>query len=225
MATEQETDRGGFAVGVAPPALPSLEGFRRTAYSAALRLSRGCRYPRRCDGVRNRYRTIGETTLVGFRDLDWVVTTPLLVGFIGYTAGASRRAISGSWRQRPDDTCRRRGGRRRRDTEMGTVRRLGSVPHLATCLSVPQRPASVGVPQLIVFALLVPQLLLQSSYPLVSTFYSLGISGFLLVTPFIQGVSRPAGEGPDVYFFYARRQVFATKLLRDSGDTTVTPAD
>ncbi|ADE02149.2 DUF7847 domain-containing protein [Haloferax volcanii] len=51
-----------------------------------------------------------------------------------------------------------------------------------------KRAPGLLVPQLIVFALLVPQLLLQSSYPLVSTLYSLGISAvFLLVTPFIQG--------------------------------------
>ena len=39
--------------------------------------------------------TINGTELVGFRYVDWIVTTPLLVGFVGYVAGASRRAIAG----------------------------------------------------------------------------------------------------------------------------------
>ncbi|TKX82488.1 rhodopsin, partial [Halorubrum sp. SS5] len=38
---------------------------------------------------------VNGAELVGLRYVDWVVTTPLLVGFIGYTAGASRRAIAG----------------------------------------------------------------------------------------------------------------------------------
>jgi sensory rhodopsin len=39
--------------------------------------------------------TIDGAELVGLRYVDWIVTTPLLVGFIGYVAGASRRAIGG----------------------------------------------------------------------------------------------------------------------------------
>lgn len=39
--------------------------------------------------------TVNGTQFVGFRYIDWIVTTPLLVGFVGYVAGASRRAIAG----------------------------------------------------------------------------------------------------------------------------------
>jgi len=51
-----------------------------------------------------------------------------------------------------------------------------------------KRAPGLLVPQLIVFALLLPQLLLQSVAPLVSALFSLAVSGVLLfVTPFIQG--------------------------------------
>lgn len=39
--------------------------------------------------------TFDGGTLVVPRYLDWIVTTPLLVGFVGYVAGASRRSIAG----------------------------------------------------------------------------------------------------------------------------------
>ncbi|WP_079890632.1 bacteriorhodopsin, partial [Halorubrum sp. AJ67] len=39
--------------------------------------------------------TVNGVEFVGFRYVDWVITTPLLVGFVGYVAGASRRAIAG----------------------------------------------------------------------------------------------------------------------------------
>lgn len=39
--------------------------------------------------------TVNGTRFVGLRYLDWLVTTPLLVGFVGYVAGASRRSIAG----------------------------------------------------------------------------------------------------------------------------------
>jgi len=51
-----------------------------------------------------------------------------------------------------------------------------------------KRAPGLLVPQLIVFVLLLPQLLLQSAAPLLSSLVSLGVSGiFLVVTPFIQG--------------------------------------
>ena len=51
-----------------------------------------------------------------------------------------------------------------------------------------KRAPGLVVPQLLVFVLLLPQLLLQSTYPLVSALYSLGSSAVLLLgMPFIQG--------------------------------------
>ena len=51
-----------------------------------------------------------------------------------------------------------------------------------------KRAPGLVVPQLLVFVLLLPQLLLQSAYPLVSALYSLGSSAVLLLgMPFIQG--------------------------------------
>jgi sensory rhodopsin len=39
--------------------------------------------------------TVGENTLVVPRYVDWLVTTPVLVGYVGYVAGAPRRWIAG----------------------------------------------------------------------------------------------------------------------------------
>ncbi len=37
----------------------------------------------------------GTGEFVGFRYIDWLITTPLLVGFVGYVGGASRGQIAG----------------------------------------------------------------------------------------------------------------------------------
>ena len=39
--------------------------------------------------------TVGSETIVVPRYVDWLVTTPLLVGYVGYVAGAPRRWIAG----------------------------------------------------------------------------------------------------------------------------------
>jgi len=88
----------GFAVGVAIVGYlyVSLDGSGERGVLAALALIpgfAGVSYIAMAFGIGT--VTIGDTTLVGFRYLDWLVTTPLLVGFVGYAAGASRRAIAG----------------------------------------------------------------------------------------------------------------------------------
>jgi len=51
-----------------------------------------------------------------------------------------------------------------------------------------KRAPGLVVPQLLVFVLLLPQLLLQSTFPLISALYSLGSSAVLLLgMPFVQG--------------------------------------
>ena len=39
--------------------------------------------------------TLGSETIVLPRYIDWLITTPLLVGYVGYVAGASRKWIAG----------------------------------------------------------------------------------------------------------------------------------
>lgn len=39
--------------------------------------------------------TIGSNTIVTPRYVDWLITTPVLVGYVGYVAGAPRRMIAG----------------------------------------------------------------------------------------------------------------------------------
>jgi sensory rhodopsin len=39
--------------------------------------------------------TIGSNTIITPRYIDWLITTPILVGYVGYVAGAPRRMIAG----------------------------------------------------------------------------------------------------------------------------------
>lgn len=72
---EVDTDRGKFA------ALIVIPGFAGLMY-ALMALDIGT-------------VTVGSRTLVVPRYVDWLVTTPVLVGYVGYVAGAPRRWIAG----------------------------------------------------------------------------------------------------------------------------------
>ncbi|EMA00853.1 sensory rhodopsin [Haloarcula vallismortis] len=223
----------GFAVGVAIVGYlyASLEGSEERSILAALALIpgfAGISYVAMAFGIGT--VTIGETTLVGFRYLDWVVTTPLLVGFVGYAAGASRRAIFGVMVADALMILTGVGAVVADGTLKWVLFGVSTVFHVSLFAylylvfprSVPDDPQRIGL-----FSLLKNHIgLLWIAYPLV---WLAGPEGLGLAT--YVGVSITyafldlLAKVPYVYFFYARRQVFATKLLRDSGEVTATPAD
>jgi sensory rhodopsin len=87
-----------FSVGIVITAAlyHSLEGSESRAWVGALAVIpgfAGLSYVMMALGIGT--ITVNGTELVGFRYIDWLVTTPLLVGFVGYVAGASRRTIAG----------------------------------------------------------------------------------------------------------------------------------
>ncbi|SFR38249.1 bacteriorhodopsin [Halorubrum sodomense] len=85
-----------IGVGITAALYAKLEGSRARTRLAALAVIpgfAGLSYVGMALGIGT--VTVNGAELVGLRYVDWVVTTPLLVGFIGYTAGASRRAIAG----------------------------------------------------------------------------------------------------------------------------------
>jgi sensory rhodopsin len=174
--------------------------------------------------------TVGDTTLVGFRYLDWLVTTPLLVGFVGYAAGASRRAIVGVMLADALMILTGAGAVVAGGTLKWALFGISSLFHVSlfTYLyvifprSVPDDPQRIGL-----FSLLKNHIgLLWIAYPLVWLTGPEGLGfatyvGVSLTYAFLDLLAKV----PYVYFFYARRQVFAGDVIRDSDDATVTPAD
>jgi sensory rhodopsin len=75
-ASDADTDRGAFAY------LLIIPGFAGLMY-VVMALDIGV-------------VTVGSETLVVPRYIDWLVTTPILVGYVGYVAGAPRRWIAGA---------------------------------------------------------------------------------------------------------------------------------
>lgn len=98
VSTVYGVTAAGFLVGVGIVALlyseldPSPDR-RWLAYLAVVPGFAGLMYVLMALGIGNVDFPGG--TLVVPRYVDWIVTTPLLVGFVGYVAGASRRSIAG----------------------------------------------------------------------------------------------------------------------------------
>lgn len=177
--------------------------------------------------------TINGTEFVGFRYIDWIVTTPLLVGFIGYVAGASRRAIAGVMIV---DALMIAFGAAAVIAD-GTLKwaffgvagvfHLGLFAYLYLVFprSVPDDPMRRGL-----FSLLKNHIgLLWLAYPFVwlmgpEGLAFAGVVGIAMTYAFLDVLAKL----PYVYFFYARRETFADINVAETTRREVevpTPAD
>jgi len=205
-----------FLVGVGITAVlyTKLEGSRERTRLAALAVIpgfAGVSYVGMALGIGT--VTINGSELVGLRYVDWIVTTPLLVGFIGYAAGASRRAIAGVMIA---DALMIAFGAAAVATG-GTLKwalfGVSSLFHLSLFAylyvvfprGLPDDPMQRGL-----FSLLKNHVgLLWLAYPFVWLMGPAGIAftgavGTALTYAFLDVLAKV----PYVYFFYARRQAF-----------------
>jgi sensory rhodopsin len=209
-----------FLVGtlIAVQAYRSMSGARAQsafAYLAIIPGFAGLSYVAMAFGVGT--VTAGGTEFVGFRYADWLVTTPLLIGFVGYVAGASRRAIAGVMIA---DACMIVAG-------AGAVLTTGTVKWVAFAVSalfhaglfvylyrifprsVPDKPKRVGL-----FNLLKNHIgLLWLAYPFVWLAGPAGLgyatlAGASLTYAFLDVMAKV----PYVYFFYVRRSAFTDRI-------------
>jgi sensory rhodopsin len=174
--------------------------------------------------------TVDGTEFVGLRYLDWIVTTPLLVGFVGYVAGASRRAIAGVMLA---DALMILAGAGAVLTS-GTVKwglfgvsalfHAGLFGYLYYVFpgTVPDDPQRIGL-----FSLLKNHIgFLWIAYPFV---WVTGPSGLGYTT--LEGASLTflfldvLAKVPYVYFFYARRRAFTDREVRSRSTSSGTAAD
>jgi sensory rhodopsin len=172
---------------------------------------------------------VGGTTLVGFRYVDWLVTTPLLVGYIGYAAGASRRAIAGVMIADALMIVAGAGAVITGGTLKWGLFALSVLFHASLFVylygvfpqQVPDAPMQRGL-----FSLLKNHIgLLWIAYPFVWLMgpAGLGVAGFVGVS-LIYAFLDVLAKIPYVYFFYARRRIF-TDVVTTEMDKGVTPAD
>ena len=218
----------GFLVGVGITAVlyAKLEGSAHRGRLAALAVIpgfAGIAYVGMALGIGT--VTVNGAELVGLRYVDWIVTTPLLVGFIGYVAGASRRAIAGVM---VADALMIAFGAAAVVTG-GTLKwvffgvsalfhaSLFAYLYVVFPRSVPDDPMQRGL-----FSLLKNHVgLLWLAYPFVWLMGPAGIGftgavGAALTYAFLDVLAKV----PYVYFFYARRQAFldVTSASADDGD-------
>jgi len=167
--------------------------------------------------------TVNGAELVGLRYVDWIVTTPLLVGFIGYAAGASRRAIAGVMIA---DALMIAFGAAAVVTG-GTLKwalfGASSLFHVSLFAylyvifprAIPDDPMQRGL-----FSLLKNHVgLLWLAYPFVWLMGPAGIGftgavGAALTYAFLDVLAKV----PYVYFFYARRQAFMDVMSASAAD-------
>jgi sensory rhodopsin len=163
--------------------------------------------------------TVNGTEFFAFRYLDWIVTTPLLVGYVGYVAGASRKAIAGV--MIGDALMIATGAGAVLATGPGKwgLFGLSAVFHASLFVylyvifprSVPDEPKQIGM-----FSLLKNHIgLLWLAYPFVwlagpAGFGYATLAGTAITFAFLDVMAKV----PYVYFFYTRRSLFA-----DSGIT------
>lgn len=166
--------------------------------------------------------TVNGTEFVGFRYIDWLVTTPLLVGFVGYVAGASRRTIAGVMIADALMIAFGAAGVVAGGTTKWLLFGVSSLFHVSLFgylyvvfpRTVPDDPMQQGL-----FSLLKNHIgLLWLAYPFVWLMGPEGIAfagavGIALTYAFLDVLAKV----PYVYFFYARQQAFT-----DIGATTTT---
>jgi sensory rhodopsin len=176
--------------------------------------------------------TIDGTTFVGFRYIDWLVTTPLLVGYVGYVAGATRRAIATVMLADALMIAAGAGAVVTSGALKWVLFGLSSTFHVSLFAmlyvvfprSVPDNPLQYGL-----FSLLQNHIaLLWLAYPFVWLMgpAGLGYAGFVgtsLTYAFLDVLAKL----PYVYFFYTRRAIFTESVATEmgGGDATPTAAD
>jgi len=172
---------------------------------------------------------VGGTTLVGLRYVDWIVTTPLLVGYIGYVAGASRRSIAGIMIADALMIAAGAGAVASEGTLKWGLFAVSACFHLSLFgylyvvfpRQVPDAPMQRGL-----FSLLKNHIgLLWIAYPFVWLMgpAGLGFAGFVgvsLTYAFLDVLAKV----PYVYFFYARRRIFTDVVTTEMGNAPA-PAD
>ncbi len=175
--------------------------------------------------------TVNGTEFVGFRYIDWLVTTPLLVGFVGYAAGASRRAIAGVMIADALMIAFGAGAVIADGTLKWALFAVSGAFHLGLFVylyvvfprSVPDDPAQRGL-----FSLLKNHIgLLWLAYPFVWVMgpEGLGFAGAVGIA-FTYVFLDVLAKVPYVYFFYARRAAFAdVGVSEPESGPTPAPAD
>ncbi|OYR78381.1 MULTISPECIES: bacteriorhodopsin [Halorubrum] len=167
--------------------------------------------------------TVNGAELVGLRYVDWIVTTPLLVGFIGYVAGASRRAIAGVMLADALMIAFGAGAVVTGGTLKWVLFGVSSIFHVTLFAylyvvfprAVPDDPMQRGL-----FSLLKNHVgLLWLAYPFVWLMGPAGIGfttgvGAALTYAFLDVLAKV----PYVYFFYARRQAFTEVVSAATAD-------
>ena len=201
-------------VGITAALYAKLEGSRARVRLAALAVIpgfAGLSYVGMALGIGT--VTINGAELVGLRYVDWIVTTPLLVGFIGYAAGASRRAIGGVMVADALMIAFGAGAVVSGGTLKWVLFGVSSLFHVSLFAylyvifprGIPDDPMQKGL-----FSLLKNHVgLLWLAYPFVWLMGPAGIGftgavGAALTYAFLDVLAKV----PYVYFFYARRQAF-----------------
>lgn len=167
--------------------------------------------------------------LVVPRYVDWVVTTPLLVGFVGYVAGASRRAIAGVMLADALMILIGMGAVAAAAPLKWVLFAVSSLFHLSLFgylylifpRTAPDEPVRFGL-----FTLLKHHVgLLWIAYPFVWLMGPAGLGyttvvGTSLTFAFLDILAKV----PYVYFFYTRREAF-TEVTETVSPSQATPAD
>ena len=174
---------------------------------------------------------VNGTEFVGFRYLDWVVTTPLLIGFVGYVAGASRRTIAAVMVADALMIAFGAAGVVAGGTTKWVLFGVSSLFHVSLFgylyvvfpRTVPDDPTQQGL-----FSLLKNHIgLLWLAYPFVWLMGPEGIGfagavGISLTYAFLDVLAKV----PYVYFFYVRREAFTdVSVAATSADGTPAAAD
>lgn len=172
--------------------------------------------------------TVNGTEFFGFRYLDWIVTTPLLVGYVGYVAGASRKAIAGVMVGDALMIATGAGAVLTTGLAKWGLFGLSAVFHASLFVylyvvfprSVPNNPKQVGM-----FNLLKNHIgLLWLAYPFVWLAGPAGLgyatlAGTTITFAFLDVMAKV----PYVYFFYTRRSLFADDdIMRQTEPTAPT---
>ena len=174
--------------------------------------------------------TVGGTEFVGLRYLDWLVTTPLLVGFVGYVAGASRRAIAGVMIADALMILAGAGAVLATGTAKWALFGVSALFHAGLFVylyyvfprSVPDEPRRLGL-----FSLLKNHIgLLWLAYPFVWVTGPAGLgyttlAGTSLTFLFLDVLAKV----PYVYFFYVRRGAFTDREAPSAATPSGTAAD